>query len=149
MLLDADLIGLTAADVTALALPVLTGAADLSISLRGNSLPIHRLLGIDFVSGERVFARTLLTDHLDELRSLPGFACEAFINRVLLSRGGRVVVVRWPTVEHEPKIRKVGFWKGLLAEVSMMAAIGKVLSPREVVLQNYALLLASQRDRGR
>ncbi|HHC30193.1 MAG TPA: glycosyltransferase family 2 protein, partial [Rhodobacterales bacterium] len=37
LLLDADLIGLTAADVTALIAPVMAGEADMTISLRGNS----------------------------------------------------------------------------------------------------------------
>ena len=37
LFLDADLLGLTAADVTALLQPVLQGRADTAISLRGNA----------------------------------------------------------------------------------------------------------------
>src|SRR6185312_15270646 len=51
MLLDADLAGITPADIDALAQPVMRGEADVSISLRRNSLWVYRQLGLDFVSG--------------------------------------------------------------------------------------------------
>ena len=54
MFLDADLAGVTPADVSALARPVANGLTDVSISLRANSLLIYQAVGLDFVSGERV-----------------------------------------------------------------------------------------------
>jgi hypothetical protein len=147
MLLDADLTGLTGADIRALAQPVIDGTADVTISLRRNSLRIHKLLGVDFVSGERVFPKELLFDHLRQLRSLPNFGCEAFINKVIIESGCRVAVVRWPQVAHMRKQRKVGLWKGLLADILMLTEVGKVLTPKEILLQNYALALAAHRHR--
>jgi glycosyltransferase involved in cell wall biosynthesis len=73
MLLDADLKGLVADDIAALAEPVLSRRADVSISLRRNSLLIYRAIGIDFVSGERVIRKDLLSEALNEMRGLPRF----------------------------------------------------------------------------
>src|ERR1700731_3959961 len=50
MLLDADLKGLAVEHVSALAAPVLSGEANVSLSLRQNSLLIFRAIGLDFVS---------------------------------------------------------------------------------------------------
>jgi glycosyltransferase involved in cell wall biosynthesis len=147
MLLDADLIGLTAQNLSALAEPVLGGRADVSISLRGNSFGINKLLGIDFVSGDRVFLKDLLAPHLDELRTIPGFGFEAFMNRVALNNGYRIEVVKWHNVSHERKTEKFGLWQGFVAELAMVAAIGKVLSIREIFLQHYSMLLAVYRNR--
>jgi glycosyltransferase involved in cell wall biosynthesis len=147
MLLDADLVGLTSADISALARPVLDDVADVSISLRRNSLSIYRLLGVDFVSGDRVFYKDMLADRLDELRALPGFGCEAFMNRVAIGNGRRIAVTRWPGVTHRRKQQKKGPWKGMIAEIAMIAAIAKVVTPKEIVLQNYVLALAARRGR--
>src|SRR5665213_348961 len=47
MMLDADLAGVTPADVEALARPVASGWTDVSISLRANSLRLYQALGLD------------------------------------------------------------------------------------------------------
>jgi hypothetical protein len=147
MLLDADLGGLTARDIDALVQPLLADTADVSISLRRNSLSIHKLLGIDFTSGDRVFFKELVVPHLDELRSMPGFGFEAFMNRIALEHGCRVKVVRWPGVSHARKKAKVGLWRGVLGDLAMVADIARVLSIAEVLRQNYALLAAVKRTR--
>src|SRR5690242_5232537 len=46
LLLDADLQGLTRADLDALIAPVASGVATVCISLRRNSLALYRLLGL-------------------------------------------------------------------------------------------------------
>ena len=74
MLLDADLIGLTAEDLTALIRPILDGEADMSISLRKGTAPLWYLLGIDYLSGERIFPRNLLDKaSLEAFALLPAF----------------------------------------------------------------------------
>lgn len=139
MLLDADLIGLSAEDITRLAEPVLTGEADISISLRKNSLFIYKIIGLDFVSGERVFSKTFLTDHLENIRQLPGFGLESYMNRLIIEHHYRVRIVTWNTVTHARKTQKIGFWKGLREEIRMLFKILKVLSLREIIYQNYQL----------
>ena len=82
--LDADLKGLRAENVSALALPVLEGVAEVTLSLRRNSLAIFRLIGLDFVSGERVLRKSLLADALAELHRLPRFGVEVFMNHRII-----------------------------------------------------------------
>jgi glycosyltransferase involved in cell wall biosynthesis len=78
MLLDADLSGLRAGHLDDLARPVLSGWADVTLSMRGDSF--YRILGVDFVSGERVLPRSLFADALDQLAETSCWGAEIFIN---------------------------------------------------------------------
>ena len=89
MLLDADLAGVTAADIEALAAPVVGGEAEVSISLRQNSLGIYRRMGLDFVSGERVIPTRLLADAIVAMQALPRWGGEAFMNELIIKAGYR------------------------------------------------------------
>jgi glycosyltransferase involved in cell wall biosynthesis len=135
MLLDADLKGLTAQDVAALAEPVLSGRADLGISLRGNSLRVYRLLGLDFVSGERVLRRELLSEVLAEIQGLPRFGIEVFMNERIIARRLSIAVVRWSRVMQARKAEKLGLWKGTVAEFRMLRDLARVKGPLAVILQ--------------
>lgn len=64
LMLDADLVGLNDDDITALIRPVMQHQADVTISLRRNSPWVWRFIGLDYISGERVFARGLVAKHL-------------------------------------------------------------------------------------
>ena len=64
LMLDADLVGLSYDDITALIRPVMAHQAEVSISLRRNSPWIWRFIGLDYISGERVFARELSLIHI-------------------------------------------------------------------------------------
>jgi len=138
--IDADLAGLTSQNVTALVEPVLTGKADVSISMRANSLSIYRFLGIDFVSGERVVPRALFTDVLTEIERLPHWGCEVFMNNLFIRKNLRVAVVRWPNVYNVRKFRKVGPFHGFLEEIAMVRDALKVVSPLKAVRQYFGLL---------
>ncbi|HEX7760736.1 MAG TPA: glycosyltransferase family 2 protein [Caulobacteraceae bacterium] len=140
MLLDADLTGVTARDIDALAAPVTSGRADVSISLRRNSLWIYRLLGLDFVSGERVLPAPLLADAAQAMTSLPRWGAEAYLNDVVVRRRLRIAVVDWPGVFNIRKHRKVGLLRGALEELRMSADAMQVLSPFGVARQ-YASML--------
>ena len=140
MLLDADLAGVTAADIEALAAPVVNGEADVSISLRQNSLGIYRRMGLDFVSGERVIPTRLLADAIDAMQALPRWGGEAFMNERIIEAGYGVAVVKWPAVFNVRKYSKLGRWRGFLSEIAMMRDALSVLSPWGVVRQNFGLL---------
>jgi len=140
MLLDADLTGVTAADIDALAAPVMSGAAQVSISLRRNSLRLYRGIGLDFVSGERVIPKSLLADVLTDMQRLPRWGGEAFMNERIIRQGLKLAVVDWPGVFNIRKYRKVGRWRGVLAELVMMRDALSVLSLWGVVRQNLQLL---------
>jgi glycosyltransferase involved in cell wall biosynthesis len=146
MLLDADLANISEHDISALAEPVLSGAADVSLSLRKNAFAIHHWLGLDFTSGERVIPRTLLSDVLHEVEKLPRFGIESYMNSLIIERRMRVAVVRWEEVTHMRKAEKHGFWKGTLADWGMTYDVLRVLSPWGIVRQNKALLRLKAED---
>ena len=145
MLLDADLAGVSAADIDALAAPVLAGRAQASISLRSNSLAIYRALGLDFVSGERVIPRDLVAEAVAEMQRLPRWGGEAFMNEKIIARRLVLSVVDWPSVVNVRKYAKLGRVRGMLSELAMMRDALQVLSPVGVVRQNLALLRLKRR----
>jgi glycosyltransferase involved in cell wall biosynthesis len=141
MLLDADLKGLAAEHVSALAAPVLKGRADVSISLRQNSLALFRAIGLDFVSGERVVKKALLHAALGQIQALPRFGIEVFMNRLIIERRLRVAVTHWPHVTQARKTEKLGYWRGVGAECRMIADLLKVVYPLALISQTLRLSL--------
>jgi hypothetical protein len=140
MLLDDDLSGLAAEHISALATPVLSGQAAVSISLRRNSLLIFRAIGLDFVSGERVVRKVLLSEVLEEVRDLPRFGIEVFMNRRIIAQRRSIAVTRWPRVSQSRKAEKLGFWKGIRAEWRMIVDLLDVAYPRMLLSQTWHLL---------
>ena len=150
MLLDADLAGVTAADIQALADPVLSGQVEVSMTLRRNSLALYRWIGLDFVSGERIIPTRLVSGSVETMAQLPRWGAEVFINGLIVREGMPIAVVDWPGVLNVRKYRKVGRWRGLVAELEMIRDALRVLSARGVLRQNLALLkLATRGARAR
>lgn len=141
MLLDADLKGLRADNVTALAQPVLAGDAEVSISLRRNSLLLFRLAGLDFVSGERVVRKDLLDGVLQQIGALPRFGIEVFMNRRIIAHGLAIAVTRWADVEQTRKTEKLGLWRGVRAEWRMVRDLMRVADPLELLAQSWRLAM--------
>ena len=140
MLLDADLSGITAADIQALAEPVISGRTQVSISLRRNSLLLYRFIGLDFVSGERVIPASLIRHFALTMESLPRWGGEAFINTLITREALSIAVVDWRGVSNIRKSQKVGIWLGVLAEAAMIADVFRVLTFWEVIGQNFSIL---------
>jgi glycosyltransferase involved in cell wall biosynthesis len=140
MLLDADLAGIKPADIDALAAPVMRGEADVSISLRSNSLWVYRQFGLDFVSGERVVPKWLLESAVEAMQRLPRWGGEVYMNEIFIRRACRISVVRWPRVLNIRKYEKAGFWRGTIAEMKMIADAASVLTPFGLVRQNLDML---------
>lgn len=139
LLVDADLIGLSAADLTALITPVVQGKADLSISLRRNAPLVWRLIGLDYISGERVLAKTLIAPQLAALSGLPKFGFEVFLNRLSIAAGQRIAVVPWPEVISPMKCVKYGAWAGLRGDIGMIRDMMKAVPPRALLAQILAM----------
>lgn len=135
MLLDADLAGLSATAVAALAAPVAAGQAVAALSLRGNAPRTWRLIGLDYITGERVLPHALIAPHLDRIEALPRFGFEVFLNRLLIDHGGPVAVVPWPGVASPSKAAKQGLARGLAADAGMMADIFRTIGPTECLRQ--------------
>jgi glycosyltransferase involved in cell wall biosynthesis len=139
VLIDADLTGLTAAALTALLTPVLSGAASATISLRGNAPGLWRLIGIDYISGERVIARTLLAGEQDKLDALPRFGFEVFLNRLLIAQNAPIAIVNWPGVASPSKASKRGVLAGIRADIAMIADIFRTIGAVNCIRQIMAL----------
>jgi glycosyltransferase involved in cell wall biosynthesis len=138
MFIDSDLIGLQPKNITDLISSVKSSKADVSISIKGNSLAIFKLLGLDFVSGERVFHKKLLGD-INELSKLAGFGFESFLNRKIIKNNLRIKIVSWKNVSHARKSEKIGWVKGTLGEFSMLLQIIKTIGISGIVYQNLKM----------
>ena len=137
LLVDADLVGLSPHHLTALISPVMSGHADISISLRDNAPFLWRWLGLDYISGERVLHKSLLLPRLTHLHTLPKFGFEVYLNSLLIRQNARIAVVKWPGVISPLKSRKYGLWTGIKADAKMLhdlsQAVGVVGLVRQVV----------------
>jgi len=123
LFLDADLRNLEADDISALIEPVLNGRANISISLRENAPRIWRWIGLDYISGERVLRRDMVSDRLEDLDALPSFGFEVYLNALCLAARSRIAIVHWSRVQSPFKNSKYGFWVGIGADFSMMRDI--------------------------
>jgi glycosyltransferase involved in cell wall biosynthesis len=141
MLLDADLKGLRPEDLDALAAPVLSGRAAVSLSLRRNSLALFRWVGIDFVSGERVVDKRLLADVLQDIHALPRFGIEVFMNKRIIAARLPVAIAIWRSVTQSRKTEKLGRWRGVLAEWRMVFDLMDAVYPLELLTQTMHLAL--------
>lgn len=136
LLLDADLVGLTAGDITRLLMPVLNGRADAALSLRGNAPALWRGIGLDYITGERVLPHALLAPHLDAFTRLPRFGFEVYLNRVLIAMPARLAVVAWPDVASPSKGHKRGSrLAGIKGDLRMMEDIFRTISWQECLAQ--------------
>jgi glycosyltransferase involved in cell wall biosynthesis len=133
VLIDADLLGLTAQNITDLINPVLENRADISISLRKNAPIFWRLIGLDYISGERTFHKNMLDEQYDNLSKLPGFGLEVFLNQIAIKNNYRIEVVPWPNVYSPEKFKKHGLKLGITGEIGMFVDIFKTVSFFEVI----------------
>ena len=136
--LDSDLVGLSRDDITDLIEPVLSGQADVTFSIRQNSLPVFKLFGLDFVSGERVFYRSHLKNP-ERLADLPGFGLEVFHNGQIIDQKLRLKVVPMLNTISPRKSKKFGWWQGTKGDFRMVAQIVSILKITGVVSQFHRL----------
>lgn len=138
VMLDSDLIGIKKEHITRLIMPVLEDKADTSISLQGNSLFIYRLIGLDFVSGQRLFEKKIMTDY-KRLEKLPGFGLESYMNSIIIEKKMRIAIINWADVNNTRKSEKMGFFAGIKAELRMIVQIIKTISIFTVVYQIWKM----------
>lgn len=147
VMIDSDLIGLEGAHIDALIRPILEGRAQATLSIRENSLWIYKLLGTDFVSGERVMPKRLFADE-EYFREGAGFGLEVKINERILSEGYTLENVPLRGVITPRKSKKMGIWKGFLADMNMINEICKTLPLSQILRQCwYFSRFASKKSR--
>jgi glycosyltransferase involved in cell wall biosynthesis len=139
LLVDADLIGLTPEDLTALIRPVLTDQADISISLRQNAPWVWRRIGLDYISGERVLKKSLIAPQLATLSTLPKFGFEVFLNSLAIAGHQRLAVVDWPSVISPLKASKHGWRTGLRGDIGMIRDMLRAVPASGLLRQILAL----------
>lgn len=126
--LDADLMYLNAQNITDMVFPILNGAADVSISLRKNTPIQWHILGIDYITGERILPRDIIIYHLDEILFLKPFGFEVFLNELIIKNKYRLKIVPWSNVYTLSKVKKIGLRKGLRGDFVMCKDILKTVS---------------------
>jgi glycosyltransferase involved in cell wall biosynthesis len=121
LLLDADLQGLQEKNIAQLLDPVLEGRADMTLSLRKNSLFIYRVLGVDLISGERAIHKEVLENLQNYENSRFGF--ETILNDYVVTNRLSFESVHWDNVKVAPKSEKRGFLNSIVDEMKMMGDI--------------------------
>ena len=127
LFVDADLVGLTARDLQDLIDPVLGGEAEVSISLRSNTPPPWKWIGLDYISGERVVPRELLASVVDKIARLRSYGLEVWMNKRIIAAGYRIKVVWWPGVQSPLKHTKYGVIHGVYKDLQMLWHIRKTV----------------------
>ena len=130
--LDVDLVGLTQNNITHLIKPVIDGLVDMTISMRKNTFFLYKILGHDFISGERVIKKDAA---LKILKDVPGYGAEVKINQYILDNNLKFLVVRWSNVTHTTKQKKEGIIKGWFHDLIMFKQIFNVVPFFEFVKQ--------------
>ena len=141
-LLDADLAGISPEYLTNLIEPVISGRADISISLRGNTFIVWRWIGLDYISGERVFPKKFIEPLLERISKLQGFGLEVYMNKFILKQESRIAVVRWDAAESAFKHQTPGQWwlLGIKKDYIRMAwLVMKTITPWEAVWQIWSM----------
>jgi glycosyltransferase involved in cell wall biosynthesis len=147
MLLDADLNGLTQEALSKLAQPVLDKKVDWTLSLRGNSFGIMKMIKMDWVSGERVIPKELLKDPLIWSRSDISYGLETLMNKSLMNQDASFCSVYLPDLIISNKADKIGFWKGWVGEFKMVGQISKVMPLHKVIGQSIKMARLSSKYR--
>lgn len=146
MTLDADLIGLSADNIFSLLAPIQNGTAEVTMNIRKNSFMYMRMLKLDAVTGERVFPRSLIAKHIEEIKNLRRFGLEVFLNDLIIKQKYPVKTVYWNTVCHTMKFKKRGIYSGIKADSKMFYDMQKTVPVSGWVRQNIALIKLSVKE---
>ena len=128
LILDADLIGLSAEHIEVLVEPVKTGEAPMSIGIfeKGRMATDIAQKMAPFLSGQRALRRELLEEISD--LDLSRFGIEVALHQYIEENEIEAAVVQLPDLSHVMKEEKLGFWKGVLARGKMYWEIVKYVT---------------------
>lgn len=139
LMLDADLMGLKSENIMSLMRPIDSGIADAVISIRENTPRWMKIIGVDFMSGERVFPKSMVAAYLEEMGKLESFGLEVFLNGIMIENKLRIRSVVMNNVFNRRKVKKNGWGNGLAGEISMWRDILKTVSLRRFVCQPFKM----------
>lgn len=138
-LLDADLHHLSSQDIIDIIGPIVRDVADVTISYRKNAWPLFPFKKLDYLSGERIFRRSLVSDILPEMAALRSYGLEVFLNRLIIAHKERIVVVHWPTVENDFNQYKHGWFVGIGIMLNIWLDVLSTVSLYEMYAQNIRM----------
>jgi len=134
VMIDSDLLGLTKEHIYSLLFPIQNNIADVTISIRKNSLPLYKFFWTDFVSGERVLPRGIF-DNSTYYTSGPWFGLEVKMNKEIIQHRYRIQNIYLSWVITPRKSLKYWFIKWTLADWRMLRDILSIFSIRELLYQ--------------
>jgi len=145
LLLDADLVGLSVENITALVEPLLQKKADLTISYRAAQPFFNKFIiwAQPFVSGERCFYKKEFLK-IKDLKRAKDFELEMLCNKYFLDRKKRIAVVPLQKVRDFFKYEKYPFFKGLIADFKMCFSLIKNIGIKEILRQTFLISVRFQ-----
>lgn len=136
VMIDADLLHLTPEHITSLIEPVKNQETQISLSLRENSLLLYRLLGTDFVSGERVVPRSLFADAAYYL-SGPGFWLEVLMNDKIIQNNYSLKNIYTSGLITPRKSVKYWYIRGMIADFRMVWDVLSIMPMHRLLYQMW------------
>ncbi len=118
VLIDSDLLNLYPRHIQKLIKPIIENKANATFSMRENSFWIYRILGYDFITGERVIHKSIFSD-LQYFLNGPSYGLEVKINNKLMETNSRIMSVKLDGVITPWKTMKVGKWQWFLESIDM------------------------------
>ncbi len=134
--LDADLVGLSKKDVTNLITPVIKNGIDMTMSMRKNTTFWFKLLGQDYITGERVMDKKKAYEILKDVK---GFGAEVKINQYYLDNNLKFIFIKCPDLIFVTKKEKVGLLRGFYENLVMCKQIFNALSFLKVMKQIFTM----------
>ncbi|MFA6257821.1 MAG: glycosyltransferase family 2 protein [Candidatus Paceibacterota bacterium] len=140
-LMDADLQDLNEKNIRDLINPIENGISDVAISYRKNAwpLPFSPFKEIDCLSGERILPKTPVITSLEEMKQLPSFGLEIFLNKKIILNDMRITIVQWPNVENVFPQNKRGWFRGIKQMLKMWLDMLSTASIIEIYSQNIKM----------
>jgi glycosyltransferase involved in cell wall biosynthesis len=140
LMIDGDLVNLNKQNIIDLVNPIIQDEADISISYRGNTFKWWiKIFGIENLSGERCFSKTLVNNELEKIAKLKGFGLEVFINRLVVINNFRIKSVAMSNVIVDFNWKKFGLFKGVKMEIYKWGDILSVVNLKEFVVQIFKM----------
>lgn len=140
LMLDADLKFLNKKNIVDLIKPIRNNTSKMSIAFIKNSWPLFPFKKIDYLCGQRILPKNLLMENICEIKSLPNYGLEVFINKIVIEKSLDIEVVNWSNVEGELDKAKSGWWKGVKKIVKVWSNVISTISIFEMYWQNMRMI---------
>lgn len=119
LLLDADLLHLTAQNILDLITPIKSWKTWTSIAFIKNSWPLRPFKKIDYCNGQRVIPSSLLTPHISKIEKLLWYGLEIFLNKLIIEHHISIASIHRDNVENDFHQNKDGLLEGRIKNLKI------------------------------